>query len=101
MQYEHSRALLSEAHGHAAGTLLMSGRTVQCLNEDVLSPMVACIRKMPRLMASEALAHLWPDKAPAGTDLAGAILGNTVLNTCRSCAPHVSCTATSWTAIGR
>ena len=61
---------------------------LQCLNEDVLSPMVACIRKMPRLMASEALSHLWPDKAPAGTDLAGSIIGNAVLNTCRSGLPY-------------
>lgn len=57
---------------------------MQCLNEDVLSPMVACIRKMPRLLATEALSHLWPEKAPAGTDLAGSIINNATLNTCRS-----------------
>lgn len=61
-----------------------SNVSLQCLNEDVLSPMVSCIRKMPRLMASEALTHLWSGKAPAGTDLAGSIIGNATLNSCRS-----------------
>lgn len=58
---------------------------MQCLNEEVLQPMVSCIRKMPRLMSAEALAHLWPTKAPAATDLAGSIIANSTLNVCRCC----------------
>ena len=55
----------------------------QCLNEDVLQPMVTCIKKLPRIMGAEALASLWPAKAPSGTDLAGIIIGNDALNACR------------------
>ena len=47
--------------------------------------MVTCIKRLPRIMASEALASLWQGKAPSGTDLAGIIIGNDALNACRFC----------------
>lgn len=56
---------------------------MQCLNEDVLQPMVSCVKRLPRIMAAEGLAGLWPGKAPSGTDLAGIIIGNDALNACR------------------
>lgn len=56
---------------------------VQCLNEEVLQPMVSCVKRLPRIMAAEGLAALWPGKAPSGTDLAGIIIGNDALNACR------------------
>ena len=56
----------------------------QCLKEEVLQPMVTCVKKLPRIMASENLAALWLGKPPSGTDLAGIIIGNDAINTCRS-----------------
>ena len=57
---------------------------MQCLNEDVLQPMVSCVKRLPRIMAAEGLAALWgPGKPPSGTDLAGIIIGNDALNACR------------------
>ena len=58
---------------------------MQCLNEEVLQPMVSCVKRLPRIMAAEGLAALWPGKAPSGTDLAGIIIGNDALNACRYC----------------
>lgn len=45
--------------------------------------MVTCIKRMPRIMASDALASLWQGSTAAGTDLAGIIIGNDALNSCR------------------
>ncbi|KAL3139691.1 hypothetical protein ABBQ38_004002 [Trebouxia sp. C0009 RCD-2024] len=64
---------------------------LKCLNEDVLQPMVSCVKRLPRIMAAEGLASLWPGKPPAGTDLAGIIIGNDALNACRlQCAQAVA-----------
>ncbi len=56
---------------------------MQCLNEDVLQPMVTCIKRLPRIMGAEGLAALWPGKAPSSTDLASIIIGNDAINSCR------------------
>ena len=45
--------------------------------------MVSCMKRLPRIMAAEGLSGLWPSKPPAGTDLAGIIIGNDALNACR------------------
>ena len=56
---------------------------VQCLNEDVVQPMVSCIKRLPRILAAESLAALWPGKPPPSTDLASIITANDALNACR------------------
>lgn len=63
---------------------------MQCLNEEVLQPMVSCVKRLPRIMAAEGLAALWPSKASSGIDLAGIIIGNDALNACRYC-PRSKC----------
>ena len=57
--------------------------TVQWVNEDVVQGMVCCINRLPRIMAAEGLAALWPTTLPSSTDLASIIIGNDALNSCR------------------
>ena len=56
---------------------------MQWLNEDVVQGMVSCINRLPRIMAAEGLAALWPTTLPSSTDLASIIIGNDALNSCR------------------
>ncbi|KAL0028497.1 hypothetical protein WJX77_010302 [Trebouxia sp. C0004] len=68
-----------------------SQQMLKCLNEDVLQPMVTCIKRLPRIMGAEGLAPLWPGKAPSSTDLASIIMGNDAINSCRlQCAQAVA-----------
>ena len=73
------------------GGVRVGSGDVQCLNEEVLQPMVSCVKRLPRIMAAEGLAALWPGKAPSGTDLAGIIIGNDALNACRYHFMHCAC----------
>ena len=59
------------------------GHAMQCLNEEVVHPMVTCIKRLPRIMGAEGLAALWPGQSPSSTDLAGIIIGNDAINSCR------------------
>ena len=59
------------------------GHALQCLNEEVVHPMVTCIKRLPRIMGAEGLAALWPGQSPSSTDLAGIIIGNDAINSCR------------------
>ncbi|DBA67338.1 TPA: hypothetical protein ACH3X2_001634 [Trebouxia sp. C0005] len=68
-----------------------SQQMLKCLNEDVLQPMVTCIKRLPRIMGAEGLAALWPGTPPSSTDLASIIIGNDAINSCRlQCAQAVA-----------
>ncbi|KAA6424307.1 MAG: hypothetical protein FRX49_05519 [Trebouxia sp. A1-2] len=67
-----------------------SQQMLKCLNEDVLQPMVTCIKRLPRIMGAEGLAALWPGTPPSSTDLASIIIGNDAINSCRQWSSEVN-----------